>query len=170
MRNYEVYLEGFSLEEVRENPMLLTPYRSVYETLRDKLLAGYPIPDESEVGIFGNNHLLEKSFRLRDMDREPLKGVRNPGKSATIVHTRIRELACITHLGRPLKREDRLYVVPSSVFREIGFSPIYAPTSKRPLHVRLVPDRLNFEGDIPQDYRIQLARLVQGYQISRETN
>lgn len=168
MKDYEVFLEGFSLQEVVENPMALRAYREVYENLKDRLLVGYPIPDELEVSIIGNNRLLETTFRLRSIDRIPLEGSTNPGKSAHISHTRIPDLACITQLGRPLKRQDRLYIVPAPTFRERGFSPIYSPTPKRPLHVRLVPHHLDSEGDISRENRIQLVELIQGYQIQNK--
>jgi len=150
-----------------EDPMSLMAYREVYEELSAKLSVDYPVPDSVDIAVVGNNTLLETSFRLRPIDKEPLEGVHNPGKSAHISFTRIPELACLAQLGRPLKREDRLYIIPAVHIRNIGFSPIYAPSHRCPLHVRLVPHRLDHEGDIPQGDRINLVNLLQGYQIRR---
>ena len=160
-------LRGLSIQEVIEDPMSLNLYRETYETLKLRLFVGYPVPDDIEVAIFGNSTLLETSFRLREMDRAPLEGTPNPGRSAHITFTRIPEIAILCQLGRPLKREDRLYLIPAPSFREIGFSPNYAPTNRRPLHIRLVPHRLDDNGDITQEDRIKLVALVQGHRIPR---
>lgn len=153
-----------SADDIKGNPMSYKPYKETYRALAERLVVGYPVPDDVEVELIGNNTLLETTFRLRDPDKAVLSGVANPGKSAHIVHTRHIGVACLTMIGRPAKREDYLYIVPAAKLREIGFSAFYVPTKQHPLHVRIVPHRL-VNGDIAQEDRQRLVEFLQPYQV-----
>lgn len=157
---------GLSMQDVIEKPILIPGYRETLERYKSVLVEGYPVPDDVGVSIIGNNTLLETTFRLRKMDREPIGLVRNPGKSAHVTFTRVTALSVLAQLGRPSKREDRLYIVPAALFRQVRFSPNYAPTAHRKLHVRLVPYRLD-DGDIPQEDRVNLVQLIQQFQVQK---
>ena len=149
------------------NPISFGPYKATYQTFSSQLTAGTQVSEDVPVSFIGNNTLLESSFTLRELDRRPIETVMTPGKSAHISHTQNCALAVLTMLGRKAKREDNLYTVTAGQLTEIGLSPIYAPTPKKLLHVRVVPDEFDEDGDIPADRRKELVYLLQENKISK---
>ncbi len=160
-----IVVEGnLSPETLMRMPISYRPYLEALYRFRRRLREGYPVPEEAAVSIIGNNTLLERVFSLREQDKVPLRKVHDPGKSAHIAYTNDVVIACLTQLGRYPRREDRLYTVQVGLLRDVGFTAQYAPTSHRPLHTRLVPERLDSYGDVPIEIRKQLAALFQAYQ------
>lgn len=159
--------EGQKPSDLILDPIQYLPYRTTYLEVSDRLEIGTPIPDDIGVSFLGNNTLLEGSFSLRDLDRRPIETVTIPGKSAHISHTENAAVAVLTMLSRKGKREDHLYTVPAGLLRTAGFSAIYAPTGKKLLHLRVVPDRYDGNGDIPEEYRVRLVGLLQAHKVSK---
>jgi hypothetical protein len=157
---------GQTAEEILGNPLVLKKYSAIYNGLKARLTPGYPVPDDVDIALIGNNTLLSETFRLRFADKMPIHDVANPGKSGHIAFERKSIiLACLAMIDRGARKDDRLYVAPAPEFRQIGFSAVYAPTSRHPLHTRIVPNRLDKDGDIPESMRQELVAFLQQYKV-----
>lgn len=158
---------GQTPDHIRNSPMAYRPYLETAQAICPMLTKGYPLPKGTMVTVIGNNTLLETSFRLRDSDKLPIEGVANPGKSAHISFTDCIEIATLAMFGRESRREDHMYTVSVERLAEIGIIAIYAPTRTKILHLRLVPETLDENGDIPQEIRAKLANLLQENEVQQ---
>jgi len=125
--------------------------RRMTELMKDNLREGDIITPElaQTLGIklwrFGNNYLDGRNLQLRDQDFRPLGVVPYPGKTfhigfregAEIKRCDVNNIANLV-MGRPAKRQDKLYEADVETLVRRGFIPIWAPTLELPLHVRVV--------------------------------
>ncbi len=127
----------------------VAPNTGLPASLRN-LKPGDPIPDGLEIVVRGSSNK-PGTFILREIDNQPLGPVTSPGKSATVATDLSLETEIANMFGRSPKRGDLLSGGAIDDIRAAGFDVICAPTTKNPLHVRIVPKANQFD-DVGRDW------------------
>ena len=93
----------------------------------------------------GSNRRPGDFILRRGIDTRPIGGVRSPGKSASIAKDLTPETEIRQMFGREPKRNDMLSGAFVKDVRAAGFEVLHAPTTRNPMHVRIVAGSRTFD-------------------------